>query len=1091
MSLADLDPTGTLSAASAAISLVGTILRVAPAVKTFAASRTASTSTVPGQPSPLHRAATAPEGISAIPRDPECERRAYETVNFVLREIGSRLCAAGLVNEHALTSALMAATQHIEVRLFSGEANRLFESLAPKLADPILVNSVFTSIYLLGALMAELSSSLPNYKDTYVPLGPRMVQQLFWAAIGEDAFRDNLSANLDAFKTLAATSGLLRPTDIGYHTFPRLPSFAPCKYSSKSFNEVRHNKNIYDKLVKHFNRAGFPQPTPARQAEVGLIRDWRFLTSDSNSRTFDVEKADRNIGENFGKVLHWLICSAERLPPGQAVIAYYDQHVEFVKWIGHRMGYAVLDPGYDLNLSGVHSQLDGRCQYVLHSWVILMSSDAARTAKQTASEQWMKSRAEAAARVPRPPPSSPQSQPTSQARPTPATSSADSVTAVIATKPQPIPTPVPAPAPIAVTATEMPTGSRPLGQEHQKEQLERIHRHFQEKLVPSCQQLLSNLPSEAKPREFECSEKVFSIEREVIYLLDALHLSGDEPARAQRKEVMSQAQKLIDTLNAAISSKQPLTNNQNNADQGLTASSPSTPGGLGSPPPYSPAILASATPATSADAFPFPNKRTSTVIRRKAPPPPKKFTPAKALFDFEPDLSNGEVGFQEGDEIEIIEKTAALEEEGWCRARVKGQKTIGLMPLEYLEVEPQKITQSSPANLPAQVQATSPEGAATKPQVIPTQQTQRGAVATAPELGITSNYLQHHESQPLYQTIESSGWNASTHDSLQSPSLAIVNPTVQPGHQIPQAAHAFQQPISPAQAAQYVPPSNGFQNIQQQQQQVPLGYGPQYHGPPPFQPAHERRGVGLAEGLGLGVTAAGVAASLMPSNDAPATGQTGQEQIVIQETDNNQTATTQNAQSETSSQTDPASRTNDPVVIVLSNNSNTSAAGDVPISTFTDQYINPSDSVAMTDLSAFSEPPFDPQPSTVPTFPVTFPLEPAFVPEEAYLPPVADSETTIEETTVVEDTEIQTSESLFTADISPLASLATPQTQQPARVAEDGVANSTIIDYNTNVESTTFVDESSSASTDTMVTSADPTQCGASDFDDDTALDLI
>ena len=75
------------------------------------------------------------------------------------------------------------------------------------------------------------------------------------------------------------------------------------------------------------------------------------------------------------------------------------------------------------------------------------------------------------------------------------------------------------------------------------------------------------------------------------------------------------------------------------------------------------------------------------MVRRKAPPPPKKTViAAKALYDFEPDDNEEEMAFKEGDDIEIIEKTAALEEEGWCRARIKGSKKSGLAPLEYLEI---------------------------------------------------------------------------------------------------------------------------------------------------------------------------------------------------------------------------------------------------------------------------------------------------------------------------------------------------------------------------------------------------------------------
>ena len=220
--LANLDPTGTLSTASAAVGFVGAVLRTVPAIKN-------ATNAVKGQsassraPEPLQRAHTSIEA-PALGVDLAREKRAYETVNFVLRELGTRICAAGLVNEHALGQALTAATQHVEVNLFSGETNRLIASLPPKLADPSLVTAVFTTIYFIRALTAELARSLPNYKESYTPLGPWILQQLFRTAIGEDAFRDNLTANLDAYKTVATTAGLLRPTDIGYSSFPGTPS---------------------------------------------------------------------------------------------------------------------------------------------------------------------------------------------------------------------------------------------------------------------------------------------------------------------------------------------------------------------------------------------------------------------------------------------------------------------------------------------------------------------------------------------------------------------------------------------------------------------------------------------------------------------------------------------------------------------------------------------------------------------------------------------------------------------------------------------------------------------------------------------------
>ena len=75
-------------------------------------------------------------------------------------------------------------------------------------------------------------------------------------------------------------------------------------------------------------------------------------------------------------------------------------------------------------------------------------------------------------------------------------------------------------------------------------------------------------------------------------------------------------------------------------------------------------------------------------IRRKAPPPPRKIlATAIALYDFEPEEEGGEeLTFKEGDQLEIVEKTKELEEDGWCKARLKGTRKIGLAPLEYLEV---------------------------------------------------------------------------------------------------------------------------------------------------------------------------------------------------------------------------------------------------------------------------------------------------------------------------------------------------------------------------------------------------------------------
>lgn len=789
--LLDLDPTGTLSAVGAGVSLVGAALRLGTAAKKFQDARHGGgggaisggggggASGAAAGPSQLHRSQTTPGEIPTTPKDPERERRAYETVNFVLREFGSRICAAGMVDEHALTKALTAATQHIEVNLFSGETNRLFESLAPKLADPILVNSVFTSIYFIGALTAELSSSLPNYKDTYVPVGPRLVQQLFRAAIGEDAFKDNLRANLDAYNTLTLTAGLLRPTDIGYLTFPRFPSFAPSRFSSRSLTETHRNRSTFEKLVRHFEKVGFPQPNPVRQAEVGLIRDWKFLSGESNSRSFDVDKADRNIGENFGRVLYWLICSAERLPPGQAVIAYYEHHIELIQWIQHRMGFAVLYPAIDLNLGGLHAQLDRKLRSAIDSWVILMPSAAAQAAKRANADHWMATHLRTVAQAPplmaatntstRPPsmavpqtnvglqsagsspppnryapsimnqagPSAAQGippvatqGPSPMRHPSQASSHAPSMVSlplstnrsstVEATPPTTRTTGSPPTSPLPV---ELPTlGDVQPAPKTVEQQVEEIHQHFKSALVPQFQRLWSQPSLDPGIRDSQCTVLAHTVERETIDRLDRVQISANDRARLQRKSLIDQAQELLDFLpiykdlgpNAMHGRPLPGALQIHALETTTNAATPSRPPSElpqntgSSPPPYSPTSLPSAKPPAEVAASNVFEKPATTTIRRKAPPPPKKTILAKALYDFEPETGNEEeLGFKEDDEIEIIEKNAAMEEDGWCRARVKGSKRIGLVPLEYLELAEKKpASVTGPSKPPSQEAAT-------------------------------------------------------------------------------------------------------------------------------------------------------------------------------------------------------------------------------------------------------------------------------------------------------------------------------------------------------------------------------------------------
>jgi hypothetical protein len=223
-SFSNADPTGVLNAATAAVRLVGTVVQVTPSVQRAVARARGNSTGPPGSLEQDVAGATSsgvtPEVLAAASHiDDEAVRRAYEKVNMVLKTLGERVIAAGLVDIQALARALTQATAHIEVRLFSTETNKLFQSLAQKLNDANLVNSVFTSIYLLGYLIAELTSSLPGWKETYHPLSQRVIQQLFKVALGMDGFKENLGANLDAYKTLGITAGLLRPTDIEYRIF--------------------------------------------------------------------------------------------------------------------------------------------------------------------------------------------------------------------------------------------------------------------------------------------------------------------------------------------------------------------------------------------------------------------------------------------------------------------------------------------------------------------------------------------------------------------------------------------------------------------------------------------------------------------------------------------------------------------------------------------------------------------------------------------------------------------------------------------------------------------------------------------------------
>lgn len=82
------------------------------------------------------------------------------------------------------------------------------------------MNSVFTSFYFVGFLIANLSGSLPNYESKYPPLGPTIIKDLMIGAVGQDVFKENLTANLEALQILALTIDRLSSPRIRSSIFP-------------------------------------------------------------------------------------------------------------------------------------------------------------------------------------------------------------------------------------------------------------------------------------------------------------------------------------------------------------------------------------------------------------------------------------------------------------------------------------------------------------------------------------------------------------------------------------------------------------------------------------------------------------------------------------------------------------------------------------------------------------------------------------------------------------------------------------------------------------------------------------------------------
>lgn len=641
------------------------------------------------------------------------------------------------------------------------------------------------------------------------------------------------------------------------------------------------------------------------------------------------------------------------------------------------MGYSILSGATDLDLSGTHGKLDKNCRIIISTWVILMPSERAQASRRVSSANWAQTHAAATAHAPQvqlPQPQAfhekiPFDQYQSNVEPPPI------VVPIIQSNmpPQQFPQP-PAPqsrdlgpqnsqaspplnhisqsssqaalVPQLAPSNGPATGTTPKSIE---ERLDDVARDFNEILIPQSEKLLSYPPTDPNARLFEYRRVAQHIERGVIAWLDGFPIPEGHPARKRRKEMIIEAQQLLQSLDVAskppsasstpsIASTPSVASHPHSAvfvpkvtpastnpapaatnpfvslaavsepSPGISPLQQSHPMSPISPPPYSPDTppsTVSAGSSTTPAGYPFPAKKP---IRRKAPPPPKKFISAKALYDFEPEEDNDEeLAFKEGDDVEIIEKTAALEEEGWCRARVKGSKKLGLVPLEYLEIEEK----------PPTLKPTAPS-----------------TTLSAPSASVA--YQPHHE---LHGSEAQTYYGTTSVDHPSEP--GSIGSTIYD----PSSHHSYSSGYPPSSY-----PTNYSDNSQ-----MHISNSQQSH--------HTSKMGKKMEIAGLAVATAGAAAGIatyvqqVPSSDPQPTGADGQQQQPTTEnvTINEQDDPTENIQN-TYDTTNSTQTTVDPTIIITT----------PPLAPVADIDNSPPQ---IADLSAYSASPFDPQPSTLTVVP--------------------------------------------------------------------------------------------------------------------------